>query len=130
VLLPEVDETHRDGSRTSGFIYSIEIIDSLDSRSGSAIVNYMKSETKRDTLVPSGLLPEIQAAAEEEHRAPSELVGEAVKRYLSERRWFRKDEVHTKIAQGLESLRQGKGLDGETVMTELLAELDAPEPAR
>jgi hypothetical protein len=49
---------------------------------------------------------------------------------LSERRWFRKDEVHLKIAQGLESLRQGKGLDGEAVMTEMLAELDAPERAR
>jgi predicted transcriptional regulator len=90
----------------------------------------MKSDTTSDTLVPSGLLPELQAAAEEEHRAPSELVGEAVERYLWERRWFRKDEVHSKIAQGLESLRQGKGLDGETVMAELLAELDAPEPAR
>jgi predicted transcriptional regulator len=90
----------------------------------------MKSATPSDTLVPSGLLPEIQAAAEEEHRAPGELVGEAVERYLSERRWFRKDEVHTKIAQGLESLRQGKALDGETVIAELLAELDAPEPAR
>ena len=90
----------------------------------------MKSATQSDTLVPSGLLPEIQAAAEEEHRAPGELVGEAVERYLLERRWFRKDEVHTKIAQGLESLRQGKALDGETVMAELLAELDVPEPAR
>jgi predicted transcriptional regulator len=90
----------------------------------------MKSETPADTLVPPGLLPEIQAAAEEEHRAPGELVGEAVERYLSERRWFRKDEVHTKIAQGLESLRQGKGLDGEAVMAELIGELDAPEHAR
>jgi predicted transcriptional regulator len=90
----------------------------------------MKSATLSGTLVPSGLLPEIQAAAEEEHRAPGELVGEAVERYLLERRWFRKDEVHTKIAQGLESLRQGKALDGETVMAELLAELDVPEPAR
>jgi antitoxin ParD1/3/4 len=90
----------------------------------------MKSETMFDTLVPSGLLREIEAAAEEEHRAPSELVGEAIERYLRERQWFRKDEVHAKIAQGLESLRQGKGLDGETVMAELIAELDPPEPAR
>jgi hypothetical protein len=85
----------------------------------------MKSETPADTLIPPGLLAEIRAAAAEEHRAPSELVGEAVERYLSERRWFRKDEIHTKIAQGLESLRQGKGLDGETVMAKLIAELDA-----
>jgi len=83
-----------------------------------------------DTLVPYSLLLEIQAAAEEEHRPPGELVGEAIERYLSERRWFRKDPVHTKIAQGLESLRQGKGLDGETVMAELIAELDAPGHAR
>jgi predicted transcriptional regulator len=90
----------------------------------------MKSGTPSDTLVPPGLIPEIEAAAEEERRAPGELVGEAVARYLSERRWFRKDEVHAKIANGLESLRQGKGLDGETVMAELLAELDAPKRAR
>jgi predicted transcriptional regulator len=90
----------------------------------------MKSERAPDTLVPPALLPEIEAAAEEEHREPRELVGEAVERYLSERRWFPKDEVHAKIAQGLASLRQGKGLDGEAVMAELLAELDAPQPAR
>jgi hypothetical protein len=90
----------------------------------------MKSGAPSDTLVPAGLIPEIQAAAEEEQRAPGELVGEAGARYLSERRWFRKDEVHTKIAKGLESLRQGKGVDGETVMAELVAELDAPERAR
>ncbi len=69
-------------------------------------------------------------AAAEERRAPSDLVGEAIERYLSERRWFRKDEVHAKIAQGLESLRQGKSLDGEMVMAELIAELDASEHAR
>jgi predicted transcriptional regulator len=91
----------------------------------------MKSEPVQDTLVPSGLIPEIQAVAEEEHRAPTDVVGEAVEQYLSQRRWFRRDEVQAKIAQGLESLRQGKGLDGETVMAELLAELDdAPEHPR
>ena len=35
-----------------------------------------------------------------------------------------------KIAQGLESLRQGKGLDGESVMAELIAELDGLHPER
>ena len=38
----------------------------------------MKSQTVPDTLIPPSLLPEIEAAAQEEHRAPSELVGEAV----------------------------------------------------
>jgi len=90
----------------------------------------MKPETPADTLIPFGLLDEIQVAAAEEHRAPSDLVGEAIERYLSERRWFRRDKVHAKIAQGLESLQQGKGLDGETVMAELIAELDASEHTR
>jgi hypothetical protein len=112
------------------FIYGIENIAFLDFLEGPSMLDYMKSATPPDTLVPRGLLPEIQAAAEEDHRTPGELVGEAIERYLSERRWFRKDVVHMKIAQGLESLRQGKGLDGEAVMAELLADLDAPEHAR
>jgi hypothetical protein len=90
----------------------------------------MKSRTSNDDLIARDLLPAIRAAAEEERRAPRDLITEAVERYLLERRWFRKDEVHAKIAQGLESLRQGKGLDGETVMAELQAELEAPENHR
>jgi hypothetical protein len=49
----------------------------------------MKSEIARETLVPPRLLPEIQAAAEEDHRAPDELVGEALEIYLKNRRWRR-----------------------------------------
>jgi hypothetical protein len=49
----------------------------------------MKTEIAPDTLVPPGLLPEIQAAAEEDHRAPGELVGEAVETYLKNPRWRR-----------------------------------------
>jgi hypothetical protein len=56
--------------------------------------------------------------------------GKAIKRCLSERRWFRRDDTHAKIVQGLESLRQGKGFDGEAVMAELIAELDASEHGR
>jgi hypothetical protein len=74
-------------------------------------------EVSNTLIVPPGLQAQVKAAAAEEHRAPGELVGEAVERYLSERRWFRRD---------LESLRQGKGLDGDTVMAELIAELDGP----
>jgi hypothetical protein len=65
--------------------------------------------------VPSDLLPEIRAAAAEEHRAPTDLVGEASK-----------DDIQAKIALGLGSLRQGKGLDGEAVMAELIAETLTP----
>lgn len=90
----------------------------------------MKSTPLPDSLVPTGLLPEIQAVADEEQRAPGEIVGEAVERYLLQRKWFRKDDVHAKVVRGLDSLRHGHGLDGETVMAELLAELDEPETAR
>lgn len=90
----------------------------------------MKSKASSDSLIPAELLPAIEAAADEEHRAPRDLVVEAVERYLTERRWFRKDEAHQKVARGLESLRQGKGLDGEAVMAELMAELDAQEKTR
>jgi predicted transcriptional regulator len=92
----------------------------------------MKPGTSGDTLVPvpSDLHAAIEEAAAEEHRAPSDLVGEAIKRYLAERHWFRKDDVHAKIAAGLESLRRGEGLDDETVMAEMLAALDASEDER
>jgi hypothetical protein len=49
----------------------------------------MKSEIARETLVPPRLLPEIQAAAEEDHRAPDELVGGALEICLKNRRWRR-----------------------------------------
>jgi predicted DNA-binding protein len=45
----------------------------------------MKPEGPADTLVPPGLLDEVQAAAEEERRAPAELVREAIEGYLDER---------------------------------------------
>jgi hypothetical protein len=72
----------------SGFSsYGIEKIASLNSSGTNAILESMKSDTAPDTLVPPSLLPEIQAAAQEEHREPSELVGEAVERYLRQKRW-------------------------------------------
>ena len=39
--------------------------------------------------MPSSLLAEVQAAAEEENRTREELVREAVERYLKDRRWQR-----------------------------------------
>ncbi len=47
----------------------------------------MTAEDHSETLVPPGLLPEIRAAAEEDHRAPSEVVREAIERYMDERAW-------------------------------------------
>ncbi len=47
----------------------------------------MKIETLSDILVPSAMLPEIEAAAEEEHRTPSELVRDALERYMEDQAW-------------------------------------------
>jgi metal-responsive CopG/Arc/MetJ family transcriptional regulator len=47
----------------------------------------MKSKTVLTDLVPPSLLSEVQAAAAEEHRAPGEIVREAIERYLDEREW-------------------------------------------
>jgi hypothetical protein len=38
-------------------------------------------------LVPSAMLPQINAAAAEEQRAPADLVREALERYMEERAW-------------------------------------------
>ncbi|MBV9862059.1 MAG: hypothetical protein JO267_07910 [Alphaproteobacteria bacterium] len=89
----------------------------------------MKSENPHG-LMPPGLIEEIEAAAREERRDPRDLVGDAIRRYLAERNFFRPDETHRKIAEALESLREGKGLDGEAVMAEMLAKLETPPYAR
>jgi hypothetical protein len=47
----------------------------------------MKTQGPTDALVPPGLLAEVQAAADEEHRAPAELVYETIERYIDEREW-------------------------------------------
>jgi hypothetical protein len=49
--------------------------------------------------------------------------------FLIEESLFDPAEVRQQIAKGWESLRQGKIVDGETVIAELLAELDAPYSA-
>jgi hypothetical protein len=48
----------------------------------------MKPESSPDTLaIPPALLADIEAAAEQEHRAPGELVREALERYMEDRAW-------------------------------------------
>ena len=47
----------------------------------------MTAEDLADSLIPSSLLAEIYAAAEEDERAPSEVVREAIERYIEERTW-------------------------------------------
>jgi Arc/MetJ-type ribon-helix-helix transcriptional regulator len=50
----------------------------------------MKTRDDSDSVkMPSSLLAEIQAAADEERRTTDDLVREAVERYLKDRRWQR-----------------------------------------
>ena len=49
---------------------------------------------------------------------------------LDELKAIRKDGVRKKIAEGLQSLRQGKAVDGEAVFARIDAELDKLEPGR
>ena len=61
------------------------------------------------------------------YNSASEVVREAL-RLMEERdqlKTLRKDEIRAKIAQGLESLRLGKGVDGDEVFDDLEAELNA-----
>jgi len=53
------------------------------------MMDSMKTEASPDPLVPPNLLPEIRAAAEEEHREPGDVVREALERYMKDRRWQR-----------------------------------------
>jgi len=61
----------------------------------------MASDAATDTLIPPELLPELQAAAEEEQRAPSEVVGEALETYFKNRRWRRLLEMGQARARAL-----------------------------
>lgn len=45
----------------------------------------MKTHSDNAVTIPPGLLAEVQAAAREEHRAPDELVSDALRRYLHDR---------------------------------------------
>ncbi len=100
-----------------------------------------------DTVsVPLALVAEVQAVADEEHRDAADVVRDALEDYLEARRWrqhtsreraqvlglpndeerltpeYRKA-VREKIAPGLRSLREGKGVDGEVFMAQMDAEL-------
>lgn len=63
------------------------------------------------------------------YNSASEVVREALQ--LMEERdqmlVLRKDEIRHKIAEGLDSLRRGEGLDGDVVFDRIEAELDTSE---
>jgi hypothetical protein len=85
----------------------------------------MKSNTASDALLPPGLLSEILAAAEEEHREPRELVGEAVSRYLEGRRAQRAafTATHTpaQAAARIRELRKGNILPPDVTIKDLIS---------
>jgi antitoxin ParD1/3/4 len=66
------------------------------------------------------------------YTSASEVIREAL-RLLEERdelQVLHKDEIRKKIAEGMASLRAGKGTDGETFFDKLDAELGKPEHSR
>ena len=69
-------------------------------------------------VLPPALLAEVEAAADEEHRAPGDVVREALERYLVERKGarprpsFSNQEAHT---------RRGCGPDARTTQRHLFA---------
>jgi hypothetical protein len=47
----------------------------------------MKLGSDTDLTLPPTLVAEIQAAADEEHREPGDVVREALERYMEDREW-------------------------------------------
>jgi hypothetical protein len=112
----------------------------------------MKPAGDTAITVSTTLMAKIRAAADEEHRSTADVLREALELYLEERQWrlhsehesacarelgLPDDEVvltsdyrHTmrdKIAQGLRSLREGEGSDGEAFLARLDAEFEELE---
>jgi hypothetical protein len=109
----------------------------------------MKPGSNAQILILPGLATELQAAADEERRSAAEVVCDALEGYLEARRWrlsadkelartreldLPDDDVllteqprqtmREKIAQGLCSLREGKGTDGEAFFARIEAEFE------
>jgi hypothetical protein len=87
----------------------------------------MKSRQSIGTLLPPGLLDELEAAADEEHREPGELMREAVMRYLEERRTRRcmaaKANMHhtpAEAATRILKLRKGNILPAGVTISDLI----------
>jgi hypothetical protein len=99
-------------------------------------------------VLPPALAAEVEAAAQEDHRAVDDVLRDIIEHGLSERRWKAhaakehqrareaglpdddrpmndeyRQSFRGKIAQGLQSLRDGKGTDGEAFMAKMDAEL-------
>ncbi len=73
------------------------------------------------------LTPELEQLVQNKlqtgsYNSASDIFIEAM--HLLDDRDIAKDEVRQKIADGMESLRQGKGVDGEDFMEQMITELD------
>ena len=73
------------------------------------------------------LTPELEQLVQSKvqtgrYNSPDEVVREALR--LMDERDQDREEVRKKIAAGVESLRQGKGIDGEAFFAQMEAELD------
>jgi hypothetical protein len=98
-------------------------------------------ETSRDNNpfgFPPALIAKLEAIADEQHRPIAELVRELVEERLHTLELDLLDDdppmtdeyrqtIHEKISVGLQSLREGKGTDGNTFFTEMYSELEALE---
>jgi hypothetical protein len=86
----------------------------------------MRSERPTDTLVPPGLLAELQAVADEEHRTPGELVREALESYLERRKQrravpeARKPHTPAEAAARILELRKGNLLPPGVTIKDLI----------
>ena len=112
----------------------------------------MKTGRSDDFTIPPALLTEIQAAADHERRPAVDVLRDVIEHGLEKRRWrthagkdrqrgralgLPDDDIsltdayrqvlHERIAQGVQSLREGRVIDGETFMARMDAELAALE---
>jgi hypothetical protein len=109
----------------------------------------MKSTANDNSVVlPEALWAEVEAAAVDEHRPVDEVVRDLIEQGMNERRWklhaaqergraralgLPEDDdpitddyrriIRAKIGQGVKSLRDGRGTDGESFMAAMDAEL-------
>jgi len=112
----------------------------------------MNENGNAQVLIPPGLAAELLAAADEEHRPVAEVVRDALEAYLEARRWRlcpdqeqararelgvpddnmpltrqNRQTVREKIAQGICSLRDGKGTGGDAFFARMEAAFEELE---
>jgi Arc/MetJ-type ribon-helix-helix transcriptional regulator len=111
----------------------------------------MKPRSHTDLAIPAALVAEIQTAADDEHRPATEVVRDALEGYLENRRWRLRElasqrtrelglpddelpltaehraTMREKIAQGVRSLRDGKGADGDAFFAKIEAQFEVLE---